>query len=102
MTNTRLQYAIGRDQAARDQFLKVSRQLGLWLERQSLKLTSERERDILGQLNSAYEDYLQRAGALSAGRNVAAPREDSLAAFTQVRAESQRLFDLGQELAEAH
>lgn len=102
MTNTRLQYAIGHDPAAREQFLKVSRQLQDWLQGQEPTLTSDKEREILVEIQAAYREYLKAAGALGPEPGIPHTNEDSFAAFSRVRKESQRLFDLGQALATAH
>lgn len=102
MTNTRLQFAIGHDPAARQQFLKVSHQLQQWLDTQAPTLTSDKEKQILGQIQSAYQEYLKAAGAIGPEPGSSPTHEDSFAAFSRVRKESQRLFDLGQALATAH
>ncbi|HEX3730422.1 MAG TPA: ATP-binding protein [Opitutaceae bacterium] len=102
MNDTRLQYAIDQDPATEEQFLKTSRQLGEWLRGQSSRLTSEEEKDILRQLDAAYGAYLQASGAVAPESAAPSRREDPLAAFLRARAESQRLFDLGESLARAH
>jgi signal transduction histidine kinase len=101
VSNARLQYAIGHDPAAWQQFLQVSADLKIWIDAQAPKLTTQDEKDALARVQSAYDDYASVTKKMGA---VPAPvgQSDSLAAFAQVRGESQRLFDLGQALARAH
>jgi signal transduction histidine kinase len=102
VNNTQLHYAIGHDPAVWEQFLVASRALNLWLDQQALKLTTQDETELLRQIKAAYGDFLRTIGEIP--REPAAPVQspDALAEFTHVRAESQRLFDLGQSLASAH
>ncbi len=100
VNNTQLHYAITRDPAEWEQFLKASRTLNVWLDQQALKLTTEAEKELLRQVKAAYGEYLAAIG--ESPRGPAASPADAMAAFTRVRTESQHLFDLGQDLAKAH
>lgn len=101
VNNTQFHYAISRDPAVWEQFLQASRALNLWLDEQALKLTTQNEKDLLRQVKAAYGDYLRAIGEIPREPAAAQP-VDALTAFTRVRAESQHLFDLGQDLANAH
>ncbi len=102
VTNTRLQYAISHDPAIWEQFLKASGQLSLWLDDQAPQLTSAAEKELLRQAKAAYEEYLHTVGDFPGESGRAARPDELLAAFTRIRAASQHVFDLGQELATTH
>jgi len=102
LNNIRLQYAIDRDPAVLARFRKASDQLGLWLDQQAPLLTTAGDQAALRQVKSAYLDYLRAAQEEPAPSAAPARADGSLAAFTRVRAESQHLFDLGENLAKAH
>jgi signal transduction histidine kinase len=102
VNNKQLHYAVSHDPAVWQQFLEASRALSVWLDQQALKLTTQDEKDLLRQVKAAYGDFLRAIGESPGGPAAAARPADALAEFTRVRAESQHLFDLGQELASAH
>ena len=102
VNNTQLHYAISGDPAVWAQFLQASRALNLWLDQQALKVTTQDEKDRLRQVKAAYGDYLRAIGEIPHAPAAPAQPVDPLAAFTRVRAESQHLFDLGQDLASVH
>jgi signal transduction histidine kinase len=102
VTNNRLQYAVSHDPVVWEQFVNASRQLNRWLDEQSLKLTTEEEKNLVRQVKAAYADYLRAVGQIPKEPAATTQPTDMLAAFTRVRAESQHLFDLGQELAGTH
>jgi signal transduction histidine kinase len=97
VNNARLQYAVGHDPAVWRQFLQVSADLRTWIDAQAPKLTTQGEKDALAQVQSAYDDYVNLVEKTDSSAVPVGP-----AVFAQVRAESQRLFDLGQALARAH
>ncbi len=96
-------YRTVRDAQSWQEFLDASHQLDLWIDAQRPKLNSQREKDVLQQINATYDAYLrgaqeQRAWIESAGaQNAPALSEPDM--LVPVR---RRLFDLGQELAQAH
>ncbi len=102
LNTIRLQYTIDHDPAVWGQFRRSSVELDRWLDRQTPLLTTEGEKDAFRALKSAYADYLRATQEVSAKPPAPAPRGGSLAAFTQVRTESEHLFDLGESLAQAH
>jgi signal transduction histidine kinase len=95
-------YRNTRDPAVWEDFLKAGRQLDAWIDLQAPKLTTQREKEVLKQIDSTYDEYLAVA------RNVHAHME-STGETNVIRAEStglpehaRRLSDLGQSLARAH
>ena len=102
LNNIRLQYAIDRDPAVLARFRNASAQLGRWLDQQAPRLTADGDQAAFRRVKSAYRDYLRVAQEEPASPAAPARAGGSLAAFTQVRTESQHLFDLGEDLARAH
>ena len=100
LNNTHLQYAIDRRPASGALFQKESEQLSQWLDRQAPLLRTPEEQEVFARLKLAYRDYL--ATAVAAAASAPARPADALAEFTRVRRESQHLFDLGAQLAQAH
>jgi len=91
------------DASAWTDFLKASGELNHWIQNQIAGPVTPHEREILQQMNATYPDYLQVAGdvrkaILAAGpdRNLPPDLTDRL---SQTR---RRLFDLGEELSQAH
>ena len=97
VTNARMQYSISHDPSVWQNFLKASQQLSLWLDRQGLRLRTQDEKDALGRVRSAYEAYLRSATAAPAPA-----AGEPTGEFAAARTEAQHLFDLGEELANAH
>lgn len=97
----RLREAIDHDPATWQQFLKAGSDLNNWLNQQAPKLAAESEQDLLRQTRAAFEDYLRTVERLHKP-----PQEDTQEAAAEteltIRAKSQRLSDLGQNLAKAH
>jgi len=103
VTDKMLRYRTVRDPVAWEEFLQASHELDLWIEQQAPKLTTQHEKDVLKQIDSAYDHYVRSAQDLHAriqsSGNPSAPSPDSTALFAQSR---RRLFDLGQALGKAH
>jgi signal transduction histidine kinase len=101
VNNLRFQYEIGHDPTLWNQFLQVSGELKHWIDDHGRGLTTPEEKGALEAVRTAYDDYLAKTTKVGP---LAGPSESpaSVAAFIRVRAESQRLFDLGQALARAH
>lgn len=96
-------YRNTRDAAAWQDYLKASGELEAWIQGQTAKPATPREMEILKQMQSAYADYARAVGewqkkvqALGANESVPADLTDTL---SQSR---RRLFDLGQDLSQAH
>jgi len=89
--------------AAWQDFLKSSGELNAWMQGQINSAATKREREILQQMNSAYADYLRVAGAVQEKILAAGPKENLPEDLTDSLSQSRRrLFDLGQDLSQAH
>jgi signal transduction histidine kinase len=102
LNNTTQRYGIERDPAIWNEFLAASHNLDLWIDQQKPRLTTQREKDALQQIDAAYDDYMHVAGDLHVRLQSVGSEGASLADFNPLRAESQRLFNLGETLAKAH
>ncbi|HEV7927411.1 MAG TPA: ATP-binding protein [Verrucomicrobiae bacterium] len=102
VNNIRLRYTTDRNPADWQQFLTASHDLDAWLDQQTPKLTTSREKDLLRQVKSAYTDYLDASRQMYLRVQTNRTPEEVLAEFTGSRPQSQRLYDLGQALAKAH
>jgi signal transduction histidine kinase len=103
INNIRFRYAVDHDPAAWEQFTNSSRKLDDWLNEQAPKLlTTSNEMAVLREVKSSYEDYLARARQMHVHDETNASPSDALAELSQMRGQSQHLFDLGQALAGAH
>jgi len=97
-------YDYGRSHAPAevDAFTRASHELDLWIDQQKPKLTSVGEKAFMNQIDGAYDEYLREAKALLARLPVTLKNPASVDEYTDLRAESQHLFDLGQNLSRAH
>jgi len=95
-------YGIRHDTTDWESFLKVSHELDIWIDEQKPKLNTQQEKDVLQQIDSAYDDYVRAGRELQAKVQSLGRQDPALAEFSGFLAESQRLFDLGQALARAH
>lgn len=91
------------DASAWSDFQKANDALNVWIQGEIAGPVTPRERDILEQMNSTYANYQQVADeihkqVLSSGPNANLP-PDLTDKLSQVR---RRLFDLGQDLSQAH
>lgn len=101
LNNTLQRYGIHRDPAVWKEFVDDSHKLDLWIDEQKPKLTSDEEKDALQKIDVAYDEYLRIARELQT-RIEPSGQSASLADFNPLRAASQRLFDLGENLSKAH
>ena len=90
-----------RDPAVWSDFLKSSRELNGWIQAQIVGPVTQRERELLAQLNCSYAEYIQAANeeqarVLAGDGSIPAELSDRL---NQAR---RQLFDQGQELSQAH
>jgi signal transduction histidine kinase len=85
-----------------DAFTRASHELDVWIDAQKPKLTSVGEKAFMNQIDGAYDEYLTEAKALLARLPVTLKNPASVDEYTDLRAESQHLFDLGQNLSRAH
>ncbi len=95
-------YRTGRDPTLWAEFLKASKDLDMWIDEQKPRLKTQREKDLLEQIDAAYDAYVRMAGDLysrmQTSTDPAATRAESAAFFEQ----SRHLADIGQALSRAH
>ncbi len=102
LNNALLRYGMDRNPADWETALITSRQLNGWINGQKTKLHATSETELLQQILIAYDNYLQAAWDFHDRVESLDGQGVSLADFTSVREQSQRLLDLGQALARAH
>jgi len=102
LNSTMFNYGIRHDPTDWESFLKVSQELDIWIDEQKPRLTTQREKDVLEEIDTAYDDYRGAGRDLQAKVQSLGRQDPTLAEFSGFLAESQRLFDLGQALARAH
>ncbi len=81
-------------------FQEASLQLSRWIDEQKPQLVSGRERDLLSQIDRAYDEYLAAATNRTAALNES--DEGKLARVNQTTDASLKLMELGRQLADAH
>lgn len=91
------------DDSAWADFLKSSEDMHTWIQSQIADTVTAHEKDILEQMSATYAGYVQVVGdvqkeTIASGPNGNLP-PDLTAKLSQTR---RRLFDLGQELSQAH
>ncbi len=101
ITNSRLQYAVNHDPVVWQHFLAATGALSQWINQQGQRLRTTEEKNLLNEVKAALEDYDHTIGQIPGEPN-AVVGGDTLSAYNRLRAESHRLFDLGESLAEAH
>jgi signal transduction histidine kinase len=102
LNNALLRYGMDRDPADWETSLITSRELNGWINGQKTQLHAASETELLRQILTAYDNYLQAAWNFHDRIESLDGQGVSLADFTPVREQSQRLLDLGQALARAH
>jgi signal transduction histidine kinase len=101
LNNTLLRYGVSRLASDWDQFAASSKDLDNWIDDQASTLTSDREKQILDQINAAYDLYMKEARKIGelVRANSGPTRLDD---FAQFEAESRNLLNLGFQLATSH
>lgn len=102
LNNAVLRYGTERDPAVWKASVRASRDLSNWIDGQKTALQTPAEKELLRQIQTAYDNYLETVRNFHAKVESLNGRSASLADFTPIRKQSQRLFDLGQALARAH
>jgi len=100
--NLLLRYTARRNPETWTQFQAAGDQLNLWLDEQIVKHPSPRERDLLHQLNTAYDDYLAAAAEVQTNGQPAGITAAAFAQLEHVESHGNRLHQLGIQLAGAH
>jgi len=95
-------YAMNNEPAVWEEFRRAGDELDRWIDEQKPRLNTQREKDVLQQIDAVYDDYRRVAKELHVKLESLGEQKASLDDLSSFRAESQRLFDLGQTLAKAH
>ena len=95
-----LKLATTHDMNEWTQFETDWKELNRWIDEQHL--SSQRERELLDQINTAYDDYLAAAQQIEAKVKSDASARVPIAEFARFEDQTARLLDLASELAEAH
>ena len=102
LSNIMQSYGTDHDPAAWEEFLQDSRKLDDWIEEQKPRLITQREKEALQDMTAEYQEYLRVARDLHARVLSLGGQSLSLADFNPLRAQAQKVFDLGQTLVTAH
>ena len=90
------------DPAIWEEFLKASHELDVWIDNQAPRLTTGHEKDVLKEIDSAYNEYLQVTRNLHDQMQVSGETNVIRAESSGILEHVRRLSDLGQALARAH
>jgi len=102
LNNTVLLYDIRHDRAAWESYVRESQALDRWIDEQVDKLKTDKEKNILRALNTAYDDYRAAANMIGEHVRLDSPDGFSLVEFAEFQKQSDRLLGLGYQLASAH
>jgi signal transduction histidine kinase len=83
-------------------FNQTIRELDTWIDVQKPKVTSAQEREVMEQIDHAYDDYMRVARELLGRLETVGEASATMDEYTALRREAQRLFQLGQALGRAH
>jgi signal transduction histidine kinase len=102
LSNHVLQYAVEGDQEDLDQFRKGTHELDGWLDEQIPKLRTAKEKEVLNKLNIAFDQYVKLAERLEPSGEAGASPKEALRGLSELEGHSEKILNLGYELAEAH
>jgi len=102
LNNILQSYAADPAPASWSEFLEGCSKLEGWIEEQKPRLTTQREKEVLQQMSAEYQEYLRVAQDFQTRVQSLGAQGVSLADFNPVRAQSLKVFDLGQTLMMAH
>ena len=97
-----IRYELDGDALVWKSFLSKSDDLNKWIDQQTEKCRTTPERNIVGQLDTAYDLYLGAARALQSTNTALTSPSETLKEYAYVKAESDKLLQLGIQLASAH
>ncbi|HEY1661916.1 MAG TPA: ATP-binding protein [Verrucomicrobiae bacterium] len=84
-------------------FLDASQEMKTWIQVRKDKLSTSRERKILQQIDAAYDDFLQKVKGLHDTLQSSSQTNGfTLAQWDSLTPSRRHLFDVGEDLAEAH
>src|SRR5262249_25797134 len=102
LNNSILRYGVYHDTNDWRHFDVTSQALDHWIDEQRPILSTEAEKQILDQINSAYDDYMAAARQIAARILAAGQAATPLDQFAAFEGQSRRLLGLGFRLATAH
>jgi len=102
LSNYLLQYVAEGDPQDLQQFHKGTHELDLWLDAQIPKLRTAQEKEVLNRLNTAFDEYVKAAQRIEPSKDGGTSRSEALKGFSDVEKVSERILNLGYELADAH
>jgi signal transduction histidine kinase len=108
LNNFVLRYALVRDPQQWTQFEKASSDLDHWIDDHDSSLnphsplTTEAERQVIKELNQAYDDYLAAAAAVHSNSQPALVTSGQLAQLDAFDAQAERMRGLVRQLTDAH
>ena len=102
LSNYLLQYIAEGDPQDLQQFHKGTHELDLWLDAQIPKLRTAKEKEVLNRLNTAFDEYVKAAQRIEPSTTAGASRSEALRGFSDVEKVSEKILNLGYELADAH
>lgn len=102
LNNPLYQYGSTHDAESLAQFHKASHDLDVWIDDQKPKLTTDKEKALMQEIDGTYDNYLLAAERLLKKLQAASQQSATMDDYAELRAQSQVLFNLGQELTEAH
>ncbi|HWI57208.1 MAG TPA: histidine kinase dimerization/phospho-acceptor domain-containing protein, partial [Bacillota bacterium] len=102
LNNIVLRYGVYHDPGDWAHFDAASKELDRWIDEQRPILSTQKEKQVLDQINAAYDDYMAAARQI----HTTVRSQDQLASrlvdFAQFERQSQRILSLGFKLAGAH
>jgi signal transduction histidine kinase len=102
LNNSVLRYGVYQDTNDWAYFETKSAKLDRWIDDQRPSLSTDKEKQILDLINTNYDDYLAAAQQIRTNLGSGVPRTARLNDFAKFESQSQRLLDLGSQLAKAH
>src|SRR6478672_4066913 len=78
LNNTIFRYAMNHEPAVWEEFRKASDELDRWIDEQKPRLNTQREKDVLQQIDSVYDDYRRVAADLQVKFQSFGPQKASL------------------------
>jgi signal transduction histidine kinase len=102
LNNLVLRYGVYHDTNAWAHFQTRSKELDKWIDDESPILTTGRERLVLDLINARYDEYMAAAHDIETRIRSSPPTVTPLVEFADFEKQSQRVLNLGSQLAKAH
>jgi len=96
-----LRFQLSRDEAERERFVAESQRLGRLIQNSQPHLTTELERNLAGQIEKAYGEYLAATASLLEPRSRAIRKDTSAHVHDEILQTSAPLLDLSEKLVSA-